>query len=102
MSRAPLSFTARTAPPGGMPPASTTCPTRAAMHTRTSASSWGCMVIRFTPKGLSVSACVAAISAASWSGFIAPQAITPNPPALLIAATRCRSLTHVIAPPMIA
>src|SRR6218665_2029811 len=58
----------------------------------------GCMVIRFTPKGLSVSALVAVISVSSSSGVIAPQAITPKPPALLIADTRLRSDTHDIAP----
>ena len=31
-----------------------------------------------------------------------PQAITPNPPALEMAATRVRSLTQLIAPPMMA
>ena len=38
----------------------------------------------------------------SRSGDIAPEAITPKPPALEIAATRLRSDTQVIAPPMIA
>ena len=46
------------------------------------------MVIRLTPKGFVVSAWVAATSSASRFGPIAPQAITPKPPALLIAATR--------------
>src|ERR1700722_19587792 len=31
-----------------------------------------------------------------------PQAITPKPPALESALTRCRSLTQLIAPPMMA
>jgi hypothetical protein len=35
-------------------------------------------------------------------GDIEPEAMTPNPPALEIAATRLRSDTQVIAPPMIA
>ena len=60
------------------------------------------MVMRFTPNGRSVSALVAAISRSSSSTVIAPHAITPNPPAFEIAATRLRSLTHDIAPPMIA
>ena len=59
-------------------------------------------MIRLTPNGRSVSARVAAISAASSSGDIEPEAITPKPPALEIAATRLRSDTQVIAPPMIA
>ena len=45
---------------------------------------------------------VAAISASSRSGVIAPQAITPKPPALEIAETRLRSLTQLIAPHRIA
>ena len=60
------------------------------------------MVIRFTPKGLSVSAWVPAISSARRSGSIAPLAITPKAPALESAATRLRSLTQLIAPPMTA
>src|SRR5271165_1353599 len=102
ISFAPPSFTARTALPGGMPPASTMWPTFASKHTRARSSSWGCMVIRLTPNGRSVSAWVPAISAASRSGVIEPQAITPKPPALDMAATRWRSLTQVIAPPMMA
>ena len=102
ISFAPPSFTARTAPPGGIPPARTMCPTRASRHTRIRSSSRGCMVIRFTPKGWSVSACVPAISPASMSGSIEPHAMTPKPPALEIAATRWRSLTQLIAPPMMA
>ena len=35
-------------------------------------------------------------------GVMAPQAMTPKPPALEIAATRLRSDTQVMAPPMIA
>ena len=57
----------------------------ASRQTRIRSSSCGCMVIRFTPNGLSVSAWVPAISAASRSGSIEPQAITPKPPALEIA-----------------
>ena len=60
------------------------------------------MVIRFTPKGRSVSAFVAAISRSSRSGVIAPQAITPKPPALDMAETRLRSETQLIAPHRIA
>jgi len=60
------------------------------------------MVIRFTPNGLAVSFFVSAISVSSKSGVIAPQAITPNPPALLIAETRFRSETQLIAPHNIA
>jgi hypothetical protein len=45
---------------------------------------------------------VPAISASSSAGVIAPQAITPKPPALLIAATRFRSETQLIAPHRIA
>ena len=69
---------------------------------RSAPSSCGCSVIRLTPNGRSVSARVAAISAASSSGDIDPEAMTPNPPAFEIAATRLRSDTQVIAPPMIA
>ncbi|GGA46388.1 hypothetical protein GCM10011395_15800 [Sphingomonas psychrolutea] len=60
------------------------------------------MVMRFTPNGLSVIVLVAAISASSSSGVIAPHAINPKPPAFEMAETRCRSLTHDIAPQMIA
>jgi len=60
------------------------------------------MVMRLTPKGFDVSALVAAISVSSNSGVIAPQAITPKPPALEMAATRLRSLTQLIAPHRIA
>ena len=49
-----------------------------------------------------VSALVASISIASSSGDMDPEAMTPNPPALDIAATRLRSDTQVIAPPMTA
>ncbi len=87
---------------GGMPPAKTMCPTCAAMLVATSASRRGCMVMRFTPKGRSVSAWVPRISSANRSGSMAPQAITPKAPALERAATRCRSLTHDIAPPRMA
>jgi len=67
-----------------------------------SSVSCGCIVIRLTPNGFLVSAAVAAISPASKSGDIAPEAITPKPPAFEIAATRLRSDTQVIAPPMMA
>ena len=100
MSLAPPSLTMLAVRTWGTPPASTMWVTRAASVTRMSASSSGCMVMRLTPKGREVSAWVASISAASWSGFIAPQAMTPKPPAFEMAATRWRSLTHVIAPPM--
>ncbi len=60
------------------------------------------MVMRLTPKGFAVRSCVPSISCRNRSGDIAPQAITPNPPALEIAATRRRSDTHDIAPPMMA
>ena len=49
-----------------------------------------------------VRAWVAAISSARRGGSIAPQAITPKPPALLIAETRLRSETQLIAPHRIA
>ena len=61
---------------------------RASTQTSASSSSCGCMTIRLTPNGRSVSAAVAAISSASRSGPIEPQASTPKPPASLIAATR--------------
>src|SRR5580658_1805707 len=102
ISFAPPSLTAFTAPPGGMPPASTIWVTFASRQTRTKSSNAGCIVMRLTPNGLLVIAWVAAISAASWPGFIEPQAITPNPPALEIADTKCRSLTQLIAPPRMA
>src|SRR3954471_23916984 len=60
------------------------------------------MVMRLTPNGRLVRAFVSAISTSSSSGVIAPQAITPKPPALEIAETRFRSLTQLIAPPMMA
>ena len=86
----------------GMPPANTTWPTRCSMQTSISSISCGCIVIRLTPNGRAVSAAVAAISRLSRSGDIEPEAMTPNPPALEIAATRLRSDTQVIAPPMMA
>ena len=64
--------------------------------------SCGCMVMRLTPNGLVASALVAAISASSSSGVIAPQAITPKPPAFEMAETRLRSDTQLIAPHRIA
>jgi hypothetical protein len=60
------------------------------------------MVIKLTPNGRFVRALVSAISVSSSSGPIAPQAITPNPPALEMAETRWRSEIQLIAPPMIA
>ena len=60
------------------------------------------MVIRLTPNGAAVSAWVAAISAPAGPGSCEPQAITPKPPALEMAETRWRSLTQLIAPPMMA
>ena len=60
------------------------------------------MVMRLTPNGRSVRLAVSAISVSSSSGVIAPQAITPNPPALLIALTRLRSEIQLIAPPRMA
>ena len=51
ISFAPPSFTARTAGPGGIPPASTTCPTLPANVTWISSLNSGCIVIRFTPNG---------------------------------------------------
>ena len=56
------------------------------------------MVIRLTPKDRSVRSAVAAISASSNSGVIAPQAITPKPPAFEMADTSVRSDTQLIAP----
>jgi hypothetical protein len=55
-----------------------------------------------TPKGRVVIALVAPISRESSSGDMDPEAITPKPPALEMAATRFRSDTQVIAPPIIA
>ena len=60
------------------------------------------MVIRLTPNGFCVSALVPRSPRAAAPGVIEPQAMTPKPPALEIAATRCRSLTQLIAPPMMA
>src|SRR5690606_31134854 len=102
MTFAPNALIASTLPLGGIPPASTTWPTPCLPQTSISSNSIGCMVIRLTPNGLPVSAFVPAISASSSSGVIAPHAITPNPPALLIAATRLRSDTQLIAPHRIA
>ena len=58
----------------GTPPASTTCPTPVSPQTSMRASNAGCMVMRLTPNGRSVSARVAAISSCRRSGSIAPQA----------------------------
>ncbi len=58
--------------------------------------------MRLTPKGLSVRFFVSAISVSSSSGVIAPQAITPKPPAFEMAATRLRSDTQLIAPHIMA
>ena len=102
ISLAPLALIRSIAAPDGRPPARTTWPTSCFAQTSIRSIIAGCRVIRLTPNGLPVRALVAAISASSSSGVIDPQAMTPKPPALLIALTRCRSLTHVIAPAMIA
>ncbi len=60
------------------------------------------MVIRLTPNGRVVRFFVSAISVSSRSGVIAPQAITPNAPALESAETRLRSEIQLIAPPRMA
>src|ERR1700733_8429503 len=49
------------------------------------------MVVRLPPNG-----------SARLAGVMAPQAMTPKPPALEMAATRFFSLTQLIAPPMMA
>jgi hypothetical protein len=72
----------------GMPPASTTWLTLRAVQASMSWSSSGCMMIRLTPNGLSVSAKVPSISAPNCAGDIDPQAMTPNPPPFDNAATR--------------
>ena len=59
-------------------------------------------MIKLTPNGFAVSFLVSVISVSSNSGVIAPQAMTPKPPALEIALTRLRSETQLIAPHMIA
>jgi hypothetical protein len=64
--------------------------------------SCGCMVMRFTPNGFGQRLRRRRSRVSSRSGVIAPQAITPKPPALLMAETRLRSLTQLIAPPMMA
>jgi hypothetical protein len=99
---APLPLIRSIEPAGGRPPASTTWPTPWLLQMSISSLRSGCIVIRFTPNGFSVSALVAAISASNRAGVIAPHAITPKPPALDIAETRLRSLTHDMAPAMIA
>jgi hypothetical protein len=88
----------------GMPPASTTCVTFAAIHASTNWSSCGCMRMRFTPNGFCVICCVALQFpfASNSGGMELDAAITPNAPALLSAETRLRSLTQLIAPPMMA
>ena len=55
-------------PPSARRPPAPRAPPRDARHTSISASSCGCMVMRFTPNGSSVRAWVPAISAASMSG----------------------------------
>ncbi len=102
MTFAPDALIASRLPLGGRPPASTTWPTPCLAQTSINSNNCGCMVIRLTPKGLVASALVAAISPSSNSGVMAPQAMTPNPPALLIALTRFRSETQLIAPHKIA
>ncbi len=99
MTLAPPSFSFWMAPPGGKPPASTTCPTLVSRQTPIRSINAGCMVMRLTPNGLSVSPWVALISVRSRSGVIEPQAITPKPPPLEMAETRWRSETQVMAPP---
>ena len=101
-TRAPFCLIRLIAAPLGRPPASTTWPTRWAAQMSMSSISRGCKVIRLTPKGRSVSDLVAAISADNSSGVIEPEAMTPKPPALDMAATRLRSDTQVIAPPIMA
>ena len=59
-------------------------------------------MIRLTPNGRPVRPEVAAISVASISGDMEPEAMTPKPPALEMADTRLRSETQVMAPPMMA
>ena len=90
-SFAPLALIRSIAPPGGRPPASTTWLTSCLAQASISSLSCGCMVIRLTPNGRSVRVLVSAISVSSSSGLIAPQAMTPNPPALEMAETRWRS-----------
>ena len=51
MTRAPPSRRRWIAALAGMPPASTTCPTRRARQTSISSASCGCIVIRLTPNG---------------------------------------------------
>src|SRR5260221_882354 len=98
----PESFRRCTTAVGGWPPASTTWLTRRSMQASASAISCGCMTMRLTPNGLRVSSDVASISRDSRSGGIEPDAMTPKPPPLEIAATRLRSETQVMAPPMMA
>ena len=98
MTFAPDALIASRLPLGGRPPASTTWPTRCFAHTSIRSNNCGCIVIRLTPKLRVASALVPAISASSNAGVIAPHAITPNPPALLMALTRWRSETQLIAP----
>src|SRR5690606_8879645 len=98
----PYALTVATCSDFGTPPANTTCDTLCFLHTSTNSSICGCITIRFTPNGLSVSSLVATISLSSNSGDIELQAMTPNAPLLLIADTRLRSDTQLIAPPIIA
>ena len=99
---APVSRTRRMTAEGGSPPARTTWLTPRSAQTPIRSSRRGCMVIRLTPKGLDVRSLVPAISASSWSGDMEPEASTPKPPPLEMAATRLRSDTQVMAPPMMA
>src|ERR1700689_1862533 len=101
-SFAPDCLMRETAGAGGNPPASTTWPTLRLVQTSTSAIRSGWSVIRLTPKGLLVSSLVATISSSKSLGVIEPQAMTPKPPPLEMAATRLRSDTQVMAPPMMA
>jgi len=102
ISLAPRPLILSIAHPGGRPPASTTWPTSCLAQTSIRSLSCGCIVMRLTPNGRDVRALVSAISVSSSSGVIAPQAITPKPPAFEMAETRFRSETQLIAPPMIA
>ena len=96
---APLPLIRSIAPGGGSPPARTTWVTSCCAQTSISSEIIGCMVMRLTPNGLCVRFFVSAISVSSRSGVIAPQAITPNAPALDSAETRLRSEIQLIAPP---
>src|SRR5208282_979372 len=101
-SFAPDCLMRATAGAGGNAPANTTWPTLCLVQTSISSIRSGWSVIKLTPKGFLVSFWVAAISSSSSLAFIEPQAMTPKPPPLEMAATRWRSDTQVMAPPMMA